>query len=78
MTETAIETYVPSESVKGLWAVVFEEVDDDGRPDEDSYAHVIPRYGKHHQISFECWCRPKRSDEPGGNGLNYYVHEAVN
>jgi hypothetical protein len=75
---TEIETYVPSESVKGTWEVVFEEVDEDGNWDQNSYAHVIPRYGKHHQISFECWCNPKRSDEPGGNGLSYYEHNPEN
>jgi hypothetical protein len=78
MSESVAEVYIPNKSIVGSWAAVFEELDAEGNPDENSYVHVIPRYGRHHQISFECWCNPKRSDEPGGNGLNYYVHNPEN
>ena len=76
--QQGIEIYTPSASEleHGKWAVVYEDLFEDGTPDQSSYAHVIPMYGANHHISFQCWCNPERSALPGGNGLHYYIHTA--
>lgn len=71
---TAPEVYVPSKSDKerGKWAVVFEQIDENGVPDVDSTAHIIPTYGVNHQISDICWCQPDR--KPTRSGDDAIVH----
>lgn len=62
MTSTRnVEYYHPSASDKarGTWAVVFEMLDEDGKPDLDSTAHLIPIFdARIHKIAGDCQCEP--------------------
>lgn len=59
------EIYVPTDAEKaeGRWSVVLERVDEDGDPDWASPVHIIPTFGKHHDISMECWCKPTQKPD---------------
>ena len=55
------ETFVPTEEdlERGLFALVYESLHEDGTPDEKSAAHIIPLKGEYHTIHESCWCAPR-------------------
>ena len=55
------EVFEPTEEdrKKGMWAVVFEDLDEDGEPDFESNAHIMPTHGMLHQLSRQCSCEPE-------------------
>lgn len=56
---------------KGMWAVVFEQLDENGDPDFNSTAHIIPTHGMFHQLSAQCACEP---DKKVRNGQVQVIH----
>ena len=50
--------------------MLCEEVDVNGEPDVESVKHVIPMFGRKHEIYQRCWCSPR------DDGENVWIHEA--
>lgn len=72
--ENLPETYVPSErdQAAGKWVVIPEFLEEDGNPDLTTTLHILPTFGRHHQIHASCWCCPevKQPDD----GPTYLCH----
>ena len=70
--------YVPPEEdiARGTWAVLSEIVDENGEPDLSSPLHVVPIYGKYHEVDGKCWCGPMQSMEPAWNGMYWWEHRS--
>lgn len=67
------ELYTPSASelAQGQWAVVRERIEG-GIPDLTSPAHIIPMFGRRHEIFRTCWCMPACETESGA-----WLHEVL-
>ena len=69
IAKKAILRFVPvkEDTERGRFAVIFEMNDEDGDPEVTSNAHIVPLFGKHHEICTSCWCSPKAEMHKDGS-----------
>jgi hypothetical protein len=40
--------------------------------------HIVPNFGRVHDLSHTCWCHPRELHEPGIPRTNAWAHELEN
>jgi hypothetical protein len=69
-------TFHPTAAMRaqGRFCVRFEAYDEEGDPDWDSPAHIIPLFGRDHLVAEFCWCQPRK--EFRDDGSHYFSHRS--
>lgn len=46
-----------------MTSLIELEVDAEDRRDRRSDVHVVPAWGREHEMSMRCWCMPERAED---------------